>query len=762
MPRSAVSSRMAHSRETPLQCGEGEKTSTTSEELTQHGKTETGERIFKCNMCDKIFKYKSCLLVHMRCHSDERPHKCDVCDKAYKSPSVLKLHAMRHTGEEPYTCDKCEITFAKPDELREHKRKHTGEKPYQCRVCDKTFTRLTGMKKHRENHWVQRHYKCDTCDKSFVNKTRLRYHEEKHRARLFKCEQCGQSFAQYEWLFKHKMIHSVEKHYKCDECDEAYTGAHDLADHIQSTHSGEGPYRCEGCDKTFSTSLSWSRHKLMAIHKGDCGVVHRDHSYSKPGQMDPYRNIQFPEGDLQCDQCPTSFAEASHLRMHKMILHDNENVTLQMQISDHSTEKDHELALQAEENPGEVGLQAEENPGEVGLWDEGEPLDAKSYTDEKHLQAEENPGEVGLWDEGEPLEVKSYTDVKPLACDLCFKCFTSPISFSQHMKDHKGVKTGERCTNKEVSIMESSQECSGEKPLHYIKQEPISYVPYNQTTCQFSPQVKIEMELEENMNSKISVMDIPGEKSLVEKLFQHTGERPFSCVPYNQTSSQFSPQDSMKTEMDLGESANSKISVMDSPGEKSLVEKPFQHAGERPFSCVPYNQTIPQFTTPQNTIKTEMVSEQSCMNTSVSVVESVDQESLVEKPFHHREERPFSCVPYNQTIPQSITPQNTIKTQITSGQSCAHMEVSVMDSVKKLLREKLLQRTKERPISCVSNIQTISQTSFLDKREMDSEQYSTNTEVSAMELGQDSPGPRQWLVVGEQCTPIKQEVVDQS
>ena len=708
MPRSAVSLRMAHSRETPLQCGEGEKTSTTSEDLTLHGKTETGERIFKCNMCDKIFKYKSCLLVHMRCHSDERPHKCDVCDKAYKSPSVLKLHAMRHTSEEPYTCDKCEITFAKPDELREHKRKHTGEKPYQCRICDKTFTRLTGMKKHRENHWVQRHYKCDTCDKSFVNKRRLRYHEEKHRARLFKCDQCAQSFAQYEWLFKHKMIHSVEKHYKCDECDEAYTGAHDLADHIQSTHSGEGPYRCEGCDKTFSTSLSWSRHKLMAIHKGDCGVVHRDHSYSKPGQMDPYRNIQFPEGDLQCDQCPTSFADASHLRMHKMILHDNENVTLQMQISDHSTEKDHELALQVEENPGEVGLQAEENPGEVGLWDEGEPLEAKSYTDEKHLQAEENPGEVGLWDEGEPLEVKSYTDVKPLACDICFKCFTSPISFSQHMKDHQGVKTGERCTNKEVSIMESSQECSGEKPLHYIKQELISY------------------------------------------------------VPYSQTSSQFSPQDSMKTEIELGESTNLKISVTESLGQESLVEKPFHHTEERPFSCVPFNQTRPQSTTPQNTIKTEMVSEQSCTNTNVSVMESVDQDSLVEKPFHHTEERPLSCVPHTQTIPQSITPQNTMKTQITSGQSCTNMEVSVMDSVKKLLREKLLQRTKERPISCGSYNQTISQsTTSLDKEEMDSEQYNRNTEVSAMELGRDSPAPRQWLVVGGECTPIKQELVDQ-
>ena len=53
-----------------------------------------------------------------------------------------------HTGEKPFKCNICNNAFSRSSNLARHMRTHTGEKPYRCRSCDKAFTQASSARMH--------------------------------------------------------------------------------------------------------------------------------------------------------------------------------------------------------------------------------------------------------------------------------------------------------------------------------------------------------------------------------------------------------------------------------------------------------------------------------------------------------------------------------------------------------------------------------------------------------------------------------------
>jgi len=258
-------------------------------------KKEKPEMEFLCKTCNKIFRHKSNYQKHLLRHTvGDLP--CKHCPKKFRLFRDLTRHEKTHFLPS-YMCKECDYETTVLAALSIHMTRHMdkADLPFNCNECEKRFRKKLDLQEHYNIHSGEKPFICQLCNNAFYLRRQLSAHCRRMHPELkankvtsTACDICGRVLATKRSLFRHKESHNPTKLYLCDYCGKSLSSAEHLKKH-RRIHTGEKPYVCDICGKGFTDSENLRMHRR--VHTGE----------------KPYK----------CDQCPKAFSQRSTLTIHR-------------------------------------------------------------------------------------------------------------------------------------------------------------------------------------------------------------------------------------------------------------------------------------------------------------------------------------------------------------------------------------------------------------------------------------------------------------
>ncbi|XP_063777306.1 zinc finger protein ZFAT isoform X2 [Pseudophryne corroboree] len=208
-------------------------------------------KIFTCEYCNKVFKFKHSLQAHLRIHTNEKPYKCPLCNYASAIKANLSVHMRKHTGEK-FSCDHCSFSCLSKGHLKVHVERVHKKIKQHCRFCKKKYSDIKNLIKHmKETH--------DLLDKKVLetfDELKLLTREGK-RQLLYDCHICERKFKNELERDRHMLVHGDERPFACELCDHGATKYQSLELHIRKHPF---VYVCSHCLKKFVSTVRLKAH----------------------------------------------------------------------------------------------------------------------------------------------------------------------------------------------------------------------------------------------------------------------------------------------------------------------------------------------------------------------------------------------------------------------------------------------------------------------------------------------------------------------
>ncbi|XP_046560527.1 zinc finger and SCAN domain-containing protein 10-like [Haliotis rubra] len=217
-----------------------------------------------CGLCGYKFVNVNLLTRHVKAHYREKPFSCDMCSKKYARRDELVKHRMSHQA----------VVVNKPKQERRKFLPRTKSGKYPCHLCKEQF-------KTYQSRYT--HVLCHESDEATSEKVDI--DKPRDKSSLFKptdksnvtCDVCGLVLSGPRHLVRHKLIHTNERPWLCQECGKSFLRSDDLRVHQRRQHSNvgnsdankESKFRkvCPFCKRVFTSFNSFRNH--VKTHKSE-------------------------------------------------------------------------------------------------------------------------------------------------------------------------------------------------------------------------------------------------------------------------------------------------------------------------------------------------------------------------------------------------------------------------------------------------------------------------------------------------------------
>lgn len=202
------------------------------------------------------------------------------------------------------------------------------DRPFICQYdgCFYAAKRKNHLQVHMRLHTNEKPFKCDICDECFIQQSNLNTHKAKHEEKKWSCGICDSKFYEKSSLITHEKIHDKSTYFKCDfpDCDAEFSQESNLVTH-KMRHRGDKPYICtfEYCDAAFSCSSALVIHKRS--HTGEmpyvCEYSGCNMKFKQAGHLQVHSRTHTDEKPYKCsyENCDMAFTTSGNLRIHERV-----------------------------------------------------------------------------------------------------------------------------------------------------------------------------------------------------------------------------------------------------------------------------------------------------------------------------------------------------------------------------------------------------------------------------------------------------------